>query len=81
MFAENRKLKDKLKNEQEDMVESEGTQLQPQSLQRIENSNLPVEKQNEKTTAEEKKKEIKRCRLNNNNVDSIQNMIIMKMIL
>ena len=57
MFAENRKLKDKLKNEQEDMVESEETQLQPQSLQRIENSNLPVEKQNEKTTAEEKKKE------------------------
>ena len=57
MFAENRKLKDKLKNEQEDMVESEETQLQPQSLQRIENSNLPVEKQNEKTTAEEKENE------------------------
>lgn len=63
MFAENRKLKDKLKNEQEDMVESEGTQLQPQSLQRIENSNLPVEKQNEKTTAEEKKKRNKKVQI------------------
>ena len=57
MFAENRKLKDKLKNGQEDMVESGERQLQPQSLQRIENSNLPVEKQNEKTTAEEKENE------------------------
>lgn len=63
MFAENRKLKDKLKNEQEDMVESEETQLQPQSLQRIENSNLPVEKQNEKTTAEEKKKRNKKVQI------------------
>ena len=57
MFAKNRKLKDKLKNGQEDMVESGERQLQPQSLQRIENSNLPVEKQNEKTTAEEKENE------------------------
>ena len=63
MFAENRKLMDKLKNEQEDMVESEETQLQPQSLQRIENSNLPVEKQNEKTTAEEKKKRNKKVQI------------------
>ena len=57
MFAENRKLNDKLKNGQENMVESGERQLQPQSLQCIENSNLPVEKQNEKTTAKEKEKE------------------------
>ena len=63
MFAENRKLKDKLKNGQEDMVESGERQLQPQSLQRIENSNLPVEKQNEKTTAEEKKKRNKKVQI------------------